>query len=56
MSDDYLYVSNTMVFPLGGTDSRVVRTIPSHHTVLMAERLIYLASKNAPVRLSGSYP
>ena len=47
-SDFFLYVSNTLVFTLGGTDSRVIRTIPSHHIVRMAERLVYLANKMHP--------
>ena len=35
------------MYPIGDTDSRVIRTtIPSHHIVRMAERLAFLANKS----------
>jgi len=44
LSDDICCVTYTTESPLGGPDSRVIRTTPSHYIVRVAEGLLYVSA------------
>ena len=51
LSNDFLHVSCTTEFSVGGPDSRVIRTTPSLHIVWMTEGPLYSEKNPVPVLL-----